>query len=116
MRWIKFGLGILFVGIGIAGAFLPVLPSTVFFIVAAFYFSQSSEKAEKWLLNHPRFGPPVVRWRTSRAIPKPAKILASTSITISGLIIFLAELPLLAAGIAYTVLASSLAYILTRPS
>jgi len=116
MRWIKFSLGLLFTAIGIIGAFVPVLPSTIFFIIATFYFSQSSEKAENWLLNHPRFGPPVVRWRTSRAIPKSAKILASTSISISGLIIFLAELPLLVTGIAYTILASSLAYILSRPS
>jgi uncharacterized membrane protein YbaN (DUF454 family) len=116
MRWMKFSLGLFFTGVGILGAFLPVLPSTVFFIIAAYFFSQSSEKAEQWLLNHPRFGPPVVRWRKERAIPKPAKMLATGGISVSGVIIYLAELPLLASGLAFSFLAGSLVYILTRPS
>jgi uncharacterized membrane protein YbaN (DUF454 family) len=116
MRWMKFSIGLFFTGVGILGAFLPVLPSTVFFITAAYYFSQSSEKTELWLLNHPRFGPPVVKWRKEKAISKPAKVLASGSITVSGVIIYLAELPLIASGFAFAVLIGSLAYILTRPS
>jgi uncharacterized membrane protein YbaN (DUF454 family) len=80
------------------------------------FFSQSSEKAEQWLLNHPRFGPPVMRWREERAISKPAKMLATGGISASGIIIYFAELPLLASGLAFSVLAGSLVYILTRPS
>jgi len=116
MRWMKFSIGLFFTGVGILGAFLPVLPSTVFFITAAYFFSQSSEKAEHWLLNHPRFGPPVVKWQEERAISKPAKVLATTGISVSAIIIYFAGMPPIAAGFAYAVLIGSLAYILSRPS
>nr|WP_321464139.1 YbaN family protein [uncultured Cohaesibacter sp.] len=68
--------GLAFVAIGIIGVFLPLLPSTGFFILAAFFFARSSPRLERWLLNHRVFGPPVVAWRDHGAIPRKAKYLA----------------------------------------
>lgn len=44
--------GILLVAIGIIGIFLPVLPTTIFLILASACFVKSSPKANEWLRNH----------------------------------------------------------------
>ena len=43
-------LGFMFVAIGIIGIVVPGLPTTVFMIIAAWLFSISNPKFEKWLL------------------------------------------------------------------
>ncbi|WP_119307376.1 YbaN family protein [Cohaesibacter haloalkalitolerans] len=68
--------GLALTAIGIVGAFLPVLPSTVFFIMAAFCFTHSSPRLEAWILDHQLFGPPVVAWRDHGAISRRAKYFA----------------------------------------
>ena len=48
--------GILLVAIGIIGIFLPVLPTTIFLILASACFVKSSPKANEWLRNHKILG------------------------------------------------------------
>jgi uncharacterized membrane protein YbaN (DUF454 family) len=62
--------------LGIVGIFLPLLPTTPFVLLAAFCFSRGSLRCERWLLQHPRFGPMVRDWRAHHAIPRRAKQLA----------------------------------------
>jgi hypothetical protein len=62
---------------GIAGIFIPLLPTTPFVLLAAFCFARGSERCESWLLAHPRFGPMVRNWRERRVVPLRAKQLAS---------------------------------------
>ena len=68
---------------GIVGIFLPLLPTTPFVLVAAFCFARGSERCERWLLNHRRFGPMVRGWRARRVIPLRVKQLAWVSMTIA---------------------------------
>jgi uncharacterized membrane protein YbaN (DUF454 family) len=68
--------GALALATGIVGAFLPLLPTTPFVLLAAFCFSRGSTRCERWLLTHPRFGPLIRDWRESRSIPLRAKQLA----------------------------------------
>ncbi|MFT3663457.1 YbaN family protein [Piscinibacter sp.] len=68
--------------LGIVGIFLPLLPTTPFVLLAAFCFSRGSERFETWLLAHPRFGPMVADWRARRAVPRRAKQLAWTMMSV----------------------------------
>lgn len=70
------------VGLGIAGAFLPLLPTTPFLLLAAFAFSRGSEHLHAWLLEHPQLGPPIHHWRTHGAISTQVKVIASISLVV----------------------------------
>ena len=69
-------LGLAFVALGIIGAILPLMATTIFLILAAACFARSSPRLERWLLEHARFGPALRAWRAERAIPRRAKAAA----------------------------------------
>ncbi len=77
-RLLWLAAGVLALVTGVAGIFLPLLPTAPFVLLAAFCFSRSSSRCERWLVEHPRFGPMVSDWRASHAIPLRAKQLAWT--------------------------------------
>ena len=79
--WLAAGAASL--GTGIVGIFLPLLPTTPFVLLAAFCFARGSERWERWLLDHPRFGPMVRNWRRDRVVPLRAKQLATVMMSIS---------------------------------
>lgn len=81
-RGLWVGAGALALSTGIIGIFLPLLPTTPFVLLAAYCFARGSERIERWLLTHPRFGPMIRRWRDHRAIPLRAKQLAWTMMAI----------------------------------
>lgn len=114
-RQMNFAFGIGCVGLGVLGAFLPVMPSTIFFILAAYFFSQSSERMEAWVLNHPRFGPPVRQWQETRSISRPAKIAALTGMSVSLVIMLVTGTPLIGLAFAIPTLIFSAIYVWTRP-
>ncbi len=77
-------LGIFFVGLGTVGAFLPVLPTTPFLILAASCFAKSSDKWYSWLLNNKQFGPAIRDWEEHRAISKRSRYTALTMVFLFG--------------------------------
>ncbi|MFL9840120.1 YbaN family protein [Sphingomonas sp. ST-64] len=75
--------GFLCLGLAVIGALLPVMPTTVFVIMAAYCFARSSPRLEARLLNHPRFGPHIVRWRERGAVSRVGKVAATIAFAIS---------------------------------
>jgi len=117
MRWLWFCLGWVMVALGVIGALLPVMPTTIFLILAVGCFARSSPKFERKLLEHPRYGPSLRAWREQGAISRKGKAFAAGGMAF-GFVMFLwgarPSWPLLL-GVAAFFLASAV-YVLSRPS
>jgi uncharacterized protein len=79
-RKVYFVLGLLSLALGIVGVVLPIMPTAPFVIAAAFFFSESSEKWDKWLHEHPHFGKPLIEWEEHRVIRLKAKCIATVAL------------------------------------
>jgi len=67
--------GFLLVGIGILGIFLPLLPTTIFLILASACFMKSSPRANEWLKNNKYLGPYVKNYQEKTGLTKTTKII-----------------------------------------
>lgn len=76
-------LGCVFVALGIVGAFLPLLPTAPFMLLAAGCFARASTRFYNWLLNTKAFGPAILEWRTHRSIPYRIKLVAIASMAVT---------------------------------
>lgn len=115
-RWSWFFLGWTMVALGFVGLLLPVMPTTIFLILAAGCFSHSSPRFERWLLEHRWFGTSILRWRERRAIPRKAKIVAITSMAGGYGVMFVTVQPAWWVDlIVATALIACATYVATRP-
>jgi uncharacterized membrane protein YbaN (DUF454 family) len=69
-------LGCLFVGLGVLGMMLPVLPTTPFLLVASYLFVRSSPRLNNWLLRSPVFGTFLRDWHQHRGVRPGVKVSA----------------------------------------
>lgn len=69
-------LGSFFLGLGIVGIFVPLLPTTPFLLLAAALYVRSSPCLYAWLLNQRHLGSYIRNFRENRAIPLQAKIVS----------------------------------------
>lgn len=83
MRLIWLICGGLSVAFGVMGIVLPLLPTTPFLLLAAFFFARSSPALHLWLVEHPRLGPPIRDWQSHGAISRPAKRMAVAAILLA---------------------------------
>jgi uncharacterized protein len=82
-------LAIVCVGLGFVGVFVPGLPTVPFLLVAAWAGGKGWPALEHWLLNHPRHGPALRRWRDHRAVPRRAKVMAGATMVVSVVLVAL---------------------------
>lgn len=82
MLYMTLGFG--FIVLAVLGVFLPLLPTTPFILVAAYFFSKSSDRWHQWLLSNKVFGPILHNWECSRCIPYFAKVLSFSMIAVFG--------------------------------
>lgn len=94
-------LGFVFVGLAFIGAFLPIMPTTTFALLAVWAFAKSSPKLEQWVRNHPIIGRYVKNWETKKVYPIHGKV-AMVGFMLMSLIIMIftvGGLPVVYAGI-----------------
>jgi uncharacterized protein len=72
-RILFFVLGCLCFALGLLGAFIPLLPTTPFLLLAAACWARSSTRFHDWLLAHRVFGPTLRSWSAHRALPPGVK-------------------------------------------
>ena len=115
-RAILISLGLLCVGLGFVGVFVPGIPTTIFLIIALWAFTKSSEKLRHWLLNHKRFGPILNNWQEHKVVPRRAKMLMVILMTLA-VILFYYSLQSLILTIGLIIILVSVAiYVLSLPS
>ena len=78
LRWVFMGLGFVFVGLGVVGAFVPLMPTTVFILLAGWCWAKSSRRFHRWIMEHKIFGKMITDWQQRHAMPRRAKYLAWT--------------------------------------
>jgi uncharacterized membrane protein YbaN (DUF454 family) len=76
-RALWLGAGVLSLVAGLVGLLLPVMPTVPFVLLAAFCFSHGCRRCERWMLEHPKLGPPIRNWREYHAVPLRAKQMAT---------------------------------------
>ncbi len=82
-RFWLLGAGHACVGLAVLGAFLPLLPTTPFLLLAAACYVRASARFYNWLLNTRTFGPMIINWRDHRAIAPRHKLMAIGFIAVS---------------------------------
>lgn len=70
--------GFLLVTIGVIGIFLPVLPTTIFLILASACFIKSSPQANEWLRNHKILGMYIKNYQDKSGLTLKSKIINIT--------------------------------------
>lgn len=101
--------------LAMAGAILPLLPTTPFLLLAAFAFARSSPRWHGWLTAHPLFGPAILNWRRYRGITRRAKIAAMVAIVITFLLTIALGTAWWIVAVQGVTLGTVAAFILSRP-
>ena len=83
MRYILTILGLISLGLGVLGAFLPVLPTTPLLLLSAALFLRGNRRLYDWLMNHPRLGVYISNFMKHKAIPLRVKVVAVSMLWIT---------------------------------
>lgn len=73
-KYVLIFIGSISLTLGIAGVFIPVLPTTPFLLISSFCYIHSSKRLYNWLINHKIFGEYIYNYMTYRAVKRSTKI------------------------------------------
>ena len=82
LRVVYSSLGLICCCLGIVGVFVPGFPTTIWILLAIFFFGRSSPRYYNWIMNHRLFGPLIRDWKSGLGITRRAKVFAVFSITV----------------------------------
>jgi len=107
-------LGFFFLGMAFIGVAVPLIPTVGPVLLAAFFFSKSSERFDHWLVNNRLFGGIVRDWRAGLGFTIRAKTIAIVAIilTFTISVVFVVEPTPIRVGL--VVLASALVLYIGR--
>ena len=86
LRYLLISAGTIFLGFGIIGIFLPILPTTPFLLLAAACYARSSKRFYDWLMNNKWFGTYIKNYREGRGVPLKFKVFTISLLWITILI------------------------------
>jgi uncharacterized protein len=115
MRVFWLVLGCIALGLGMAGTVVPLLPTTVFILLAAAAFAKSSPGLHRWLTRHPVFGAVIADWHRDGAIAPKAKRAAVLTMAGTFLVSLVIGFGWVALAVQAAVLIAVGGWIWTRP-
>jgi uncharacterized membrane protein YbaN (DUF454 family) len=120
LRPLLVSAGLLAIAVGVAGIFLPLVPTVGPLLFAAWCFARSSERLYHWLLGHPRLGRIIAPFRSGAAMPRRAKAITlgvmAVSFGVSGAFLLRGLVPRLVLATAAVVAFGAVLRIPTEPS
>lgn len=88
-RWLYVVLAWLLLALGVIGIVVPGLPTTPFVLAAAWAAARGSKRLHAWMHTHRLFGPMIKDWETTGAVSRRAKWVATISMFLCAVIMFL---------------------------
>jgi uncharacterized membrane protein YbaN (DUF454 family) len=86
-------LGSLSVGMGVIGIFVPGWPTTIFLIVASYFYIRSSRRLYNWLINNKLLGIYIKNYLLGKGMPLKAKLVSLIIMWLFGLLSILLWIP-----------------------
>lgn len=80
MKTILVILGFISLGVGIAGIFLPILPTTPFLLLTVFCFSRGSERFHNWFIETKVYKKYVLNYQKKKAMTIKEKLVLLLSV------------------------------------
>ena len=80
MNYLLIILGAVSLGLGVAGMFLPVLPTTPFLLLTAWCWMKGSPRLHAWLMAHPKLGPYIRDLQEHKCISRRVKAVSVTTL------------------------------------
>ena len=74
VKYLLYLSGFLFLGLGILGIFLPILPTTPFLLLAASVFMHTNRNIYVWMFNNRWFGKQFRSYVKNKSVSKTVKV------------------------------------------
>lgn len=114
-RWAWWLLAYVALGLGIVGIVLPGLPTVPFVLLSAYAAARGSTRLHARLLAHRRFGPMIRDWQSQGAVSRRAKWLATVTMTLAAVLMFLTAPQAWMATTGTAIMAVVATWLWTRP-
>lgn len=115
LRWVLQLFACLSLATGIAGIFIPGLPTTVFVLMAGWAAARSSQRMHTWLWRHRLFGPMLRNWARGGCVSRRAKWSASAMMSLCAVILLWTRPPAWVQAVALTSMGCVLVWLWFRP-